>query len=79
MPLESARPPLGDLADGLNEIETCCERLGDWVEDALIGTRKEGLSASRAIVSVEAPGAFRGAKMAQALLNATDQRSRDGR
>jgi hypothetical protein len=47
------RPPLEDLADGLTDIETCCERLRDLVEDALIGTRKEGLSVSRAIVSVE--------------------------
>jgi hypothetical protein len=48
------QPPLEDLAEGLNDIETCCERLRDLVEDALIGTRKEGLSVSRAIVSVEA-------------------------
>jgi K+-sensing histidine kinase KdpD len=48
------RPPLEDLADGLDDIETCCERLRDLVEDALIGTRKEGLSVSRAIVSVQA-------------------------
>jgi len=47
------RPPLEDLAEGLSDIETCCERLRDLVEDALIGTRKEGLSVSRAIVSVE--------------------------
>jgi len=47
------RPPLEDLADGLSDIETCCERLRDLVEDALIGTRKEGLSVSRAIVSME--------------------------
>jgi len=49
----SERPPLEDLAEGLTDIETCCERLRDLVEDALIGTRKEGLSVSRAIVSVE--------------------------
>ncbi|HMI85922.1 MAG TPA: hypothetical protein VK550_17615 [Polyangiaceae bacterium] len=48
------RPPLEDLVEGLSDIETCCERLRDLVEDALIGTRKEGLSVSRAIVSVEA-------------------------
>lgn len=48
------RPPLEDLADGLSDIETCCERLRDLVEDALIGTRKEGLSVSRGIVSLEA-------------------------
>jgi hypothetical protein len=48
------RPPLEDLIEGLGDIETCCERLRDLVEDALIGTRKEGLSVSRAIVSVEA-------------------------
>ena len=47
------QPPLEDLADGLSDIETCCERLRDLVEDALIGARKEGLSVSRAIVSVE--------------------------
>jgi hypothetical protein len=47
------RPPLEDLAEGLSDIETCCERLRDLVEDALIGTRKEGLSVSRGIVSVE--------------------------
>jgi phosphoglycerate-specific signal transduction histidine kinase len=47
------RPPLEDLAEGLSDIETCCERLRDLVEDALIGTRKEGLSVSRAIVSME--------------------------
>jgi hypothetical protein len=47
------RPPLEDLAEGLVDIETCCERLRDLVEDALIGTRKGGLSVSRAIVSVE--------------------------
>jgi hypothetical protein len=47
------RPPLEDLAEGLTDIETCCERLRDLVEDALVGTRKEGLSVSRAIVSVE--------------------------
>ena len=47
------RPPLEDLTDGLRDIEKCCERLRDLVEDALIGTRKEGLSVSRAIVSVE--------------------------
>jgi hypothetical protein len=47
------RPPLEDLAEGLSDIETCCERLRDLMEDALIGTRKEGLSVSRAIVSVE--------------------------
>jgi hypothetical protein len=47
------RPPLEDLADGLHDIETCCERLRDLVEDALIGTRKEGFSLSRAIVSME--------------------------
>jgi hypothetical protein len=49
----SERPPLEDLAEGLGDIETCCERLRDLVEDALIGTRKEGMSVSRAIVSVE--------------------------
>jgi signal transduction histidine kinase len=48
------RPPLEDLAEGLSDIETCCERLRDLVEDALIGARKEGLSVSRAIVSLEA-------------------------
>jgi signal transduction histidine kinase len=47
------RPPLEDLADGLHDIETCCERLRDLVEEALIGSRKEGLSASRAMVSME--------------------------
>jgi hypothetical protein len=47
------RPPLEDLAEGLGDIETCCERLRDLVEDALVGTRKEGLSVSRTIVSVE--------------------------
>jgi hypothetical protein len=47
------QPSMDDLADGLSDIETCCERLRDLVEDALIGTRKEGLSVSRAIVSVE--------------------------
>src|SRR5690349_5613835 len=48
------RPPLEDLADGLSDIETCCERLRDLVEDALIGTRKEGLSVNRGVVSMEA-------------------------
>jgi signal transduction histidine kinase len=47
------RPPLEDLAEGLSDIETCCERLRDLVEDALVGARKEGLSVNRAIVSVE--------------------------
>ena len=47
------QPPLEDLAEGLTDIETCCERLRDLVEDALIGARKEGLSVSRSIVSVE--------------------------
>jgi hypothetical protein len=48
------QPPLEDLADGLSDIETCCERLRDLVEDALIGARKEGLSVSRSMVSLEA-------------------------
>jgi hypothetical protein len=48
------QPPLEDLVDGLSDIETCCERLRDLVEDALIGARKEGLSVNRAIVSMEA-------------------------
>jgi hypothetical protein len=47
------QPPLEDLADGLADIETCCERLRDLVEDALVGTRKEGLAVNRAIVSLE--------------------------
>ena len=49
----SERPPLEDLEEGISDIETCCERLRDLVEDSLIGTRKEGLSVSRAIVSME--------------------------
>jgi K+-sensing histidine kinase KdpD len=47
------QPPLEDLAEGLGDIETCCERLRDLLEDALIGTRKQGMSVNRAIVSME--------------------------
>jgi signal transduction histidine kinase len=40
------------LAQGLNDIEACCERLNNMLEDALIGVRREGLTIQRSSVSL---------------------------
>jgi signal transduction histidine kinase len=40
------------LAQGLDDIEACCERLNSMLEDALIGVRREGLTIQRSSVSL---------------------------
>jgi light-regulated signal transduction histidine kinase (bacteriophytochrome) len=44
--------PTDSLVEGLDDIETCCERLTSLLEDALVGTRKQGLSVERSILSI---------------------------
>ena len=44
--------PTDALIEGLNDIETCCERLTSLLEDALVGTRKQGLTVERSILSI---------------------------
>lgn len=41
-----------ELDQGLRDIETCCERLNDMLEDALIGVRRDGLTIQRSSVSI---------------------------
>jgi hypothetical protein len=40
------------LAQGLRDIETCCERLNNMLEDALVGVRRDGLTLQRTSVSI---------------------------
>ncbi len=44
--------PAETLMEGLDDIETCCERLTGLLEDALVGTRQQGLSVERSILSI---------------------------
>jgi K+-sensing histidine kinase KdpD len=44
--------PAGQLDQGLRDIETCCERLNDMLEDALVGVRRDGLTIQRSSVSI---------------------------
>ena len=41
------------LGDGLSDIETCCERLNNMLEDALLGVRHDGLEVRRSTLSFE--------------------------
>jgi K+-sensing histidine kinase KdpD len=47
-----AEAPTDNLAKGLRDIETCCERLNNMLEDALVGVRHNGLTAQRTSVSI---------------------------
>jgi K+-sensing histidine kinase KdpD len=42
----------GDLLEGIADIEACCERLNNLLEDALLGTRQNGLTVRRAMLSI---------------------------
>jgi light-regulated signal transduction histidine kinase (bacteriophytochrome) len=44
--------PSEALVEALDDIETCSERLASLLEDALVGTRKQGLSVERSILSI---------------------------
>jgi len=44
--------PPATLAQGLRDVETCCERLNNILEDALVGVRREGLTLQRASLSL---------------------------
>src|SRR6185436_17043419 len=39
------------LLGGLSDIEPCCERLNNMLEDALVGVRREGLNIQRSPLS----------------------------
>src|SRR2546423_9711926 len=43
----------GQLVEGLSDIETCCERLNDMLEDALVGARRDGLRVRRSTLSLQ--------------------------
>jgi K+-sensing histidine kinase KdpD len=40
------------LLDGLADIETCCERINNLLEDALLGTRPDGFTVRRSMLSI---------------------------
>jgi K+-sensing histidine kinase KdpD len=40
------------LIEAVSDIETCCERLNNLLEDALLGTRQNGLTVRRSMLSV---------------------------
>jgi K+-sensing histidine kinase KdpD len=41
-----------ELVEAVADIETCCERLNNLLEDALLGTRQNGLTVRRAMLSM---------------------------
>lgn len=45
--------PAGQLVEGLSDIETCCERLNNMLEDALVGVRRDGLQIRRSTLSFD--------------------------
>jgi K+-sensing histidine kinase KdpD len=47
------KTPAGQLGEGLSDIETCCERLNNMLEDALVGVRRDGLEIQRSKLSFE--------------------------
>ena len=42
----------GDLLEGIADIEACCERLNNMLEDALLGTRQNGITVRRGMLSI---------------------------
>jgi K+-sensing histidine kinase KdpD len=40
------------LMEGLADIETCCERINNLLEDSLLGTRPEGFTVRRSMLSI---------------------------